>query len=192
MSASRASKPARRAPTRRIPRAAAPPSVPVVPAKPVVVRNRQRDRSIVTVALADIARQVVGRLGRTAELCIHLVSAREMARVNWDFLRHEGSTDVITFDHASGPAHLHGELFVSVADAVRQADEFGTRWPEEVVRYAIHGILHLCGHDDLEPGARRAMKREENRLVRWIEGIRPASDIEGVPKAGVGSRKRHG
>lgn len=109
---------------------------------------------------------VLGDLGVTAELGIHLVSAREMARVNWDFLRHEGSTDVITFDHGSTPQRLHGELFISVADAVKQAGEFGTAWPEELARYVIHGLLHLHGYDDLEPAKRRVMKREENRLVK--------------------------
>jgi probable rRNA maturation factor len=107
-------------------------------------------------------------MGVEAELGIHLVSRREMARVNWDFLRHEGSTDVITFDHGSTRARLHGELFISVPDAVTQAREFGTTWRAEVARYVIHGLLHLCGYDDLKPAQRRVLKREEERLVRRL------------------------
>jgi rRNA maturation RNase YbeY len=91
-----------------------------------------------------------------------------MARVNWRFLQHEGSTDVITFDHGSTIERVHGECFISVADAVDQAQAFRTTWTEEVVRYVIHGILHLRGYDDLEPALRRSMKREENRWVRWV------------------------
>ena len=64
---------------------------------------------------------------------------------------------------------LHGELFVCVDDAVTQAKEFKTMWQSEVVRYVVHGILHLLGHDDLKPDLRRKMKREENRLVRRLE-----------------------
>ena len=37
-----------------------------------------------------------------ADLGINLVGAKEMAKVNWNFLRHEGSTDVITFDYTDG------------------------------------------------------------------------------------------
>ena len=120
------------------------------------------------------------------------VAAPEMARVNQTFLGHEGSTDVITFDHSdpvaadvrrlshpnapstkrSEPPHvgcyefLNGELFISLDDAVKQAREFRTTWQSELVRYVIHGLLHLCGHDDLKPAARRKMKRKENRLLR--------------------------
>jgi probable rRNA maturation factor len=57
-------------------------------------------------------------------------------------------------------------LFICLDDAVKQAREFRTTWQEELARYVIHGLLHLRGFDDLEPAARRVMKREENRLLR--------------------------
>jgi len=95
--------------------------------------------------------------------------------VNWQFLQHEGSTDVITFDHLekrkakSGKQRkFHGELFICVNVAVKQAKEFKTSWQAELVRYVVHGVLHLLGYDDLQPALRRQMKREENRRMRWL------------------------
>ena len=130
------------------------------------LRNRQRTRRVdlrllrkITIAcLKEIFAQPQFELG------IHLVSAREMAEVNENFLRHIGSTDVITFDY-TGTETLHGEIFISIDDAVSQAKEFGATWPSELVRYIVHGILHLKGFDDLNPIARKKMKREENRVV---------------------------
>ena len=63
---------------------------------------------------------------------------------------------------------LHGEIFISVDDAVAQARQFRTRWQAEVVRYLIHGLLHLHGLDDLHPTARREMKRMENRWLKRV------------------------
>ena len=63
---------------------------------------------------------------------------------------------------------LHGELFICVDVALAQAKEFKSSWQAEVVRYVVHGVLHLLGHDDLKPHLRRKMKREENRLVRRL------------------------
>ncbi|MEY4690089.1 MAG: hypothetical protein RIT19_414 [Verrucomicrobiota bacterium] len=146
----------------------APTPVPAVPAPVLVLGNRQKDRRLPLQPLRAIILDLLAAMGTGAELGFHFVSAGEMARVNWRFLRHEGSTDVITFDHGSSPGRLHGECFICVSDAIAQAKEFGTTWSEEVVRYVIHGILHLRGYDDLEPTARRAMKREENRWVRWV------------------------
>ncbi len=137
-----------------------------VPDVRVVISNRQRDRKVDTQSLRSLVEQVQAETGQSAELGLHLVGARRSAEVNERFLGHEGPTDIITFDQGSTPDRLCGELFICVAEAVRQAREFGTTWNDEVRRYVIHGILHLRGFDDLEPGARRLMKREENRLVR--------------------------
>ena len=141
-------------------------NAPEIPDVQVSLSNRQRDRKVDTRSLRVLVQQVQAEAGQSAELGIHLVGARRSAALNQQFLGHEGPTDIITFDHGSTPERVCGELFICVAEAVRQAREFGTTWSEEVRRYVIHGILHLRGYDDLEPGPRRVMKREENRLVR--------------------------
>jgi probable rRNA maturation factor len=132
----------------------------------VVIANRQRAVRVGAAELRRVIAAVLDDLGVTAEVGVHLVGDREMACVNWEFLRHEGPTDVITFDHGSGASRLHGELFVCGPVAVRQAVEFQATPRAELLRYVIHGLLHLAGHDDVEPVRRRVMKREENRLVR--------------------------
>jgi probable rRNA maturation factor len=171
------------------------------------IRNRQRVRRIDTALLRRITLHVLKtQLGVTKfELAIHLVTAPEMARVNETFLNHKGSTDVITFDYSVNSfrvprsgfrvgAHsnelktqnseprtrLHGELFICVDDAVKQAREFRTTWQSEIVRYVIHGLLHLRGYDDLKPAARRQMKVAEGRLLREV--------IERFPLAKLGTR----
>jgi rRNA maturation RNase YbeY len=55
-----------------------------------------------------------------------------------------------------------------VDEAVLQARKFGTSWESEVIRYLVHGVLHLLGFDDSSAGARRKMKPEENRRLREI------------------------
>ena len=105
------------------------------------------------------------------ELGVHLVRANEMARINQAFLNHNGPTDVITFDHLeTGPGKLvlHGELFICYEVALAQAAEFRTNWQSEIVRYVVHGVLHLQGFEDHAPADRRKMKREENRLLSTL------------------------
>ena len=143
----------------------------------IVIANRQRTKKINARVLKPIIGELLAELKITeAELGINLVAAREMALVNETFLKHAGSTDVITFDHREkarqrGQAtEIHGELFICVDDAIQQSKEFKTSWQSEVVRYVVHGVLHLIGYDDLKPALRRRMKREENRLVRRLTG----------------------
>jgi probable rRNA maturation factor len=170
---------------------------PAATAPDIAVSNRQRARKVDLRWLEKITAAALAELKiERAELGIVLVGAKEMASLNEEFLGHEGATDVITFDY-KGPEsgvhppslrsfggqavhspwsivnnrkgiELHGEIFVCVAEAERQAKIFGTDWRSEVVRYIVHGILHLLGHDDLQPLARKKMKREEGRLVREL------------------------
>jgi rRNA maturation RNase YbeY len=102
------------------------------------------------------------------ELGIYFVGDELMTQLNETHLKHAGTTDVITFDYHDPrtPGKLEGELFICVPEAVRQSAKFRCAWQQEVVRYIVHGVLHLRGYDDAGAVARRRMKREENRLLR--------------------------
>jgi probable rRNA maturation factor len=163
----------------------------------IAIANHQRTRKVDLRLLKQIVSAFLADLEITkTELEISLVATPEMIRLNEQFLHHKGSTDVIAFDYhneggagsplpaakpgamgtglreasprrASCPT-LHGEIFICVDEAVSQASKFGVSWQSEIVRYVIHGVLHLLGHDDLRAGARRKMKREENRLLHKL------------------------
>ena len=141
---------------------------------PIYFRNRQSARAVDLRLLRRIVKALLAELPDIpqADLGIHLVAALEMTRLNETFLQHKGSTDVITFDYASHAprithhgSFLHGEIFICVDEAIAQARKFRTTWQSELVRYIVHGILHLRGHDDLKSIARREMKRAENKLL---------------------------
>lgn len=165
----------------------------------LVLRNRQRIRRVNLPLFRRIVRSLLDDLVvcESCELCVHLVSISEITHLNETFLRHAGSTDVITFNHTatavgtrlsqrqvkSEPPHvgccgqMHGEIFICVEEAICQARRFRTSWQSELVRYLVHGVLHLCGFDDQRPASRREMKREENRLLRELAGCWPLAKL---------------
>lgn len=145
-----------------------------------LVIKRARTVPVDTRQLRQITRVLLGELLalETYELGIHLVRAPEMTRINEAFLQHEGPTDVITFNHAEHGDQLHGELFICYDVAMAQAREFRTTWPGELVRYVVHGVLHLQGFDDHCAADRRKMKREENRLLRKLSRCCNLSKLE--------------
>ena len=125
------------------------------------------------IALA-LARQLFPK--RSHELGIYLVNPRKMAALNERFLGHKGPTDVITFDYGDAKM-LHGEIFICSDVARAQAKEFGTTAQMEIVRYLVHGMLHLRGFDDLTLAKRAKMKRAEDKWVRWVAATFPVEKV---------------
>ena len=138
----------------------------------LILRNHQRVLRVNLPLLRQITRVLLqDHVERDYfELGIHLVSESDMIRLNETFLRHRGSTDVITFDYAEPPQRspLSGEIFICVEQAIAQSRRFHTTWQSELIRYLVHGLLHLCGYDDTTPRGFRAMHRMEDRLLTQL------------------------
>jgi probable rRNA maturation factor len=161
----------------------------------LILRNRQRACSVNIRLLRRVAETLLLELAWPEDfaLGIYLVARAEITRLNETFLRHDGPTDVITFDYGDSSrgcfrgtgrqecpdtengrslieteVDLRGEIFICVEEALVQARRFRATLPLELTRYVIHGLLHLTGHDDLQAGPRRRMKRVENRLLRKL------------------------
>lgn len=150
----------------------------------VLIKNHQRKRRINTRLLRWMTRRLMQEHLNIEEfeISVHIVNEREMTRLNEEYLQHEGSTDVITFDYGTlGPqGPLVGDIFVCVDEARIQADRFRTSWESELTRYVVHGALHLLGHDDHDPARRKVMKRHENRLLKLLDSEFKVSKLSGT------------
>ena len=89
-----------------------------------------------------------------------LVDRAIMARVHEDFLGDPTETDVITFPY--------GEILVCPAVARERAAEYGLEVEQEVLLYALHGLLHLAGYDDTTPKLAREMAQAQELLLKQV------------------------
>lgn len=142
------------------------------PPASVFVTNRQRSRKVDTRLVRRIVRTLLTDiLGRSEfDISVQMVGVSEIMRLNQSFLQHAGATDVIAFDYRQQPGEgpLHGEIAVCLPVAVEQARRYRTSWQQEVARYVVHGILHLCGYEDSTSQERRNMKRTEDKALQQL------------------------
>jgi len=102
---------------------------------------------------------------------VSFVDDRFMTRLNWDALEHEGTTDIITFayledDDMLFPGDTAVELVICADFAWREGEERDdSSFAEELALYIVHGMLHSAGEDDLDPVARKSMRRRENEVM---------------------------
>ncbi|MDP4623628.1 MAG: rRNA maturation RNase YbeY [Akkermansiaceae bacterium] len=104
-------------------------------------------------------------LSHLATLEVAMVDDETSARVHMDFMEIPGATDVITFHH--------GEIVIGAEVAKRQAEEYGEPLGREILRYFVHGLLHLAGHEDEEEDERKAMEAAQEDMVTklWVGGL---------------------
>ena len=84
------------------------------------------------------------------ELSLAFVGDAPMSALHQQFMGIPGPTDVLTFPLEGDDRGrvLSGEVVVCVPEAVRRARETGEKVERELLLYALHGLLHLCGYDD--------------------------------------------
>ena len=114
------------------------------------------------------------------ELSLAMVGDRAMADLHVQFMGIEGPTDVLTFplEHDDGGNVVSGEVVICVPEAARQAKERKITVEFELLLYALHGMLHLCGFDDkTAPGFRMMHKKEDEILTRI--GLGPIFAVPG-------------
>lgn len=159
----------------------------------ISITNQQRALRVNRSRLVKLAEATLkAEKIRGAEISVALVDDARIHAINRKFLGHDYPTDVISFLLDSGPKgrkptnaapkkngangrasrgagrYLEGEIIISAETAVQIAAEYD--WPpvHELSLYLVHGLLHLCGYDDLTSEQERVMRaREVEVLEPW-------------------------
>src|SRR5262245_18539078 len=103
-----------------------------------------------------------------ADVSLAFVDNPTIHRLNKQFLDHDEPTDVLSFPLSEPTSRkLQGELVIGAEVALAQAGARGHDVGAELALYVIHGLLHLCGHDDKGPAdAQRMRQRERHYLAQ--------------------------
>jgi rRNA maturation RNase YbeY len=83
------------------------------------------------------------------EVSVALHDDADMRELNRRYLGKDAPTDVLAFALGEDD-DLVGDLYIGVEQAARQAKELDVPLEEELARLAIHGTLHVLGHDHPE------------------------------------------
>jgi probable rRNA maturation factor len=136
----------------------------------VKIANQQEIVPIDFARFRQIAQAVLdGEQAGEAKVTLAFVDNTTIHRLNKQFLNHDEPTDVLSFPMSSPSARvLEGEIVVGVEVASAQATERGHDVATEMALYVIHGLLHLCGHDDHESADIRRMRECERKYLKQL------------------------
>jgi len=143
-------------------------SVGDAPEVAVVVLNRQRRQRIDATRLRRVVRGAGRTLRASGEVSVVLAGDGLLRRLNREYRGKDRPTDVLSFPGAGGEEGL-GDVVISVPTAARNARRHGHSVQRELDILALHGFLHVLGHDhETDDGT---MDRLEGRLRRDLGGL---------------------
>jgi probable rRNA maturation factor len=120
--------------------------------------------------MRHVARTVLAGEGiEEGDISLAFVDNATIHRLNLRYLDHDEPTDVLSFPLGEpGSRKLAGELVIGAEVAKSQADSRGHAVGAELALYVIHGLLHLCGHDDKSEHRAIAMRVRERHYLREL------------------------
>lgn len=134
----------------------------------ISIKNLQTKIPVLQARIKNVVRQTLRyyRVSK-AEISVVFLTEAHMKRLNSRHLKHNYPTDILTFDYRVSPKDplLRAEIVLCPSVAMRNAHVFNTDVRQEIDRYLIHGILHLCGYDDSSPVEKARMTGEEDRIL---------------------------
>ncbi|MDD3557733.1 MAG: rRNA maturation RNase YbeY [Melioribacteraceae bacterium] len=108
---------------------------------------------------------------KLVSLIINFVDPDYIRKINKQYLNHDYSTDILTFNYSENLHIIDAEIYVSLYDAFQNAEKWKVSPENEVARLIIHGILHLCGFDDQLEKDREIMREKEDELVTEFNSL---------------------
>jgi probable rRNA maturation factor len=123
------------------------------------------------------------------ELSWDFTSDEQMRALNHQYRDKDRTTDVLSFPQqewqeplsfdtpkeedfhvaGEGPPDMLGDVVISPSVALQNAKSIGHGLDREVAFLLVHGILHLCGHDHLDPDEEERMTKEQQIIMKYLE-----------------------
>ncbi len=147
------------------------------------VHKAQRKRSLVILRKpvaglsATALAKFVSRASRASKLKgsvnVLVTGSAELRSLNRRFRAKDQPTDVLSFP--PGPCFVNGlagDIAISADIAKRNARRLGHSAAQEIKILALHGVLHLVGHDhERDDGAMAGKEAQLRRLLRLPVGL---------------------
>lgn len=132
-----------------------------------MVLDRQRRRRVDAARLRRVLTGAAAGLGVEGEVALVLGGDRLLHRLNRQYRKKDKPTDVLSFPGDGAEGSL-GDIVISLDTAAKNARSLGRTLPQELDVLALHGFLHVLGHDhETDDGT---MDRIERRLRKRLLG----------------------
>ena len=136
----------------------------------IQIKNLQNLKRINKVRFCSEARKALKYLGLSGKsISVVFCGNNFIRKLNKRYFRKNKPTDVISFylQDEFSPSFL-GEIVISVEEALVNCKRYGLSLHDELILYAVHGLLHLLGYKDYSKKDKQAMEAKQNEVLNYL------------------------
>jgi len=105
----------------------------------------------------------------SGKISLSFAKKNQIRKIKKDFWGINRESDVVTFSYNEPMNEISADIIICPQVARERSPEFGTNYFYELILYAVHGLLHLSGFDDMKERERLKMKREEKKIMKILD-----------------------
>lgn len=123
--------------------------------------------------IENIVFLVLEEVNQEGMVSIHIVGDKKIRDLNERYRDKDETTDVLSFSALEGEQFQKetkdlGDIFISLPQIKKQAEEYEVTNTEEFIRMLVHGILHLMGHDHQEQEEAEKMFSLQKKIIKGV------------------------
>tara|TARA_Y100001968_G_C19412866_1_gene747325 strand:+ start:794 stop:1228 length:435 start_codon:yes stop_codon:yes gene_type:complete len=135
-----------------------------------IALHNHSDFSIDKNSINDLTNLVLNNHGYTnGEINIIITDDDSLRKMKIQFFNEDVFTDVIAFNIEESP--FEGEIYISYHRVIDNAQKFNQPIEVELKRVVVHGLLHLCGHEDSTPKLKNNMSSLEDNFLKQFNQL---------------------
>ena len=111
------------------------------------------------------------------EISVQLLDSQSMRALNQQYRGKDQPTNVLSFesdmpvlhDETTGSLHVLGDLVLSPEVIADEAGQQSKCCEQHWAHMLVHGTLHLCGYDHVDPDEARVMENLEIQILSMLD-----------------------
>jgi probable rRNA maturation factor len=119
-----------------------------------------------TKKMSQLLKRIFRKIKNTHNMHLIFIDQQQMQKLNLTYRKIDKTTDVLSFSNDDLNEKSLGDVFISIDQAILQAESYGHSLDREIGFLAVHGYLHLIGYDHHTQEEEKKMQEMQEHILK--------------------------
>jgi len=116
--------------------------------------------------MSHLLKRIFRKIKNNQNMHLIFIDQQQMQKINFQYRQIDKTTDVLSFPNDDYSEKSLGDVFISIDQAIIQAETYGHSFDREIGFLAVHGYLHLIGYDHHTDEQEKKMHEMQEHILK--------------------------